>query len=188
MLSDPRRAALRALALAPYALALSLTVSSVAQLGCVDAGVVLERVVVDGSIAEDGGTDADGEMDAGPDAGPDAQEDGGPTGNVTIYLTGFDAYAGMTIYARLGALSGVVVSATIQPDGTAVMILNQIFTILSSTYFESYVDVDGSGSCSSGADHLAASNVFLTRNGDDYTVTLDESDTSAPLLGCLVLN
>ncbi|MCB9658389.1 MAG: hypothetical protein R3B40_21270 [Polyangiales bacterium] len=177
--------------IAARAVALALCAACTVQLGCVDAGVVLERVVVDGSITPDAGVDGDSAVDAGDaavDAGPDAQQDAGPTGNVTIYLTGFDAYAGMTIYARLGALSGVVVSATIQPDGTAVMVLNQIFTILSSTYFESYVDVDGSGSCSSGIDHLAASNVFLTRNGDNYTVTLDESDTTSPLLGCLVLN
>ncbi|MCA9532879.1 MAG: hypothetical protein KC593_04340 [Myxococcales bacterium] len=157
---------------------------------CVDAGVVLERSTTDGSVP-DSAIVADAALDQSDDTGPldnGAPPDAGPGGNVTIYLTGFEAYAGMTIRARLGALSSVIASAVIQPDGTAVIILNQIFTILSSTYFESYVDVDGSGSCSSLNDHLAAANVFLTNEGNNYRVNLDEADTSAPLLGCLVLN
>jgi hypothetical protein len=164
--------------------ALALTLGA-----CVDAGVVLERSAADGSVP-DGAVMADAAPDQSGDSGlfdsgvpPDVGGDAGPSGNVTIYLTGFEAYAGMTIRARLGALSAAIASAVIQPDGTAVIILNQIFTILSSTYFESYVDVDGSGSCSSVSDHL-----FLTNQGDNYRVDLDESDTSSPLLGCLVLN
>ena len=112
----------------------------------------------------------------------------GPTGNVTIRLTGFEDYAGMTIRARLGALSGTVVSGVIQADGTAVLILNSIFTILNSTYFESYVDEDGSGSCNPLFDHLAAANIILQRDGDNYEAELDESDTSAGITGCFVLN
>ncbi|MBK8411862.1 MAG: hypothetical protein IPL19_28300 [Sandaracinaceae bacterium] len=167
--------------------------------GCIQEGVVLERGNVDGAVtdqgAQDGATDQplmDGDvLDTDvPDTNvaPDDGVDAGPAGNVTIRLTGFNAYAGMTIRARLGALSGTVVSAVIQADGTAIIVLNQIFTILNSTYFESYVDVDGSGSCNPVSDHLAAANVILDRNGDDYEVDLDESDTNSGLLGCLVLN
>jgi hypothetical protein len=154
--------------------------------GCVESGVVLRRDAVDAALPVDQGP----LPDAGADAAPplDSGVDAGPQGNVTIYLTGFDAYAGMTIRARLGALSSVIASAVIQPDGTAVIVLNQILTILSSTYFESYIDVDGSGTCSASSDRLAASNVFLTDDGENSRVDLDESDTSSPLLGCLVLN
>lgn len=172
--------------------ALALALLTLGPTGCIQEGVALERT--DGAIADQGPQDGsadqqvmDGDVQdtaVPPDDGVDA----GPTGNVTIHLTGFNAYAGMTIRARLGALSGTVVSAVIQADGTAVIVLNQIFTILNSTYFESYVDVDASGSCNPLNDHLAAANVILDRNGDDYEVELDESDTNAGLLGCLVLN
>ena len=37
-------------------------------------------------------------------------------------------------------------------------------------------------------DHLAAANIILDRNGDNYEAELDESDTSAGITGCLVLN
>jgi len=173
--------------LAPALLAVSLA-------GCVQEGVVLERSNLDGSVTDQGPQDGsadqqvmDGEV-TDSHVPLDDGVDAGPTGNVTIRLTGFNAYAGMTIRARLGALSGTIVSAIIQPDGTAVIVLNQVFTILNSTYFESYIDVDGSGSCSSANDHLAAANVILDRNGDNYEVELDESDTNSGLLGCLVLN
>jgi hypothetical protein len=162
--------------------------------GCIQEGVVLERGNLDGAVTDQGPQDggADQEVMDGDvpdtDVPVDDGVDAGPTGNVTIRLTGFNAYAGMTIRARLGALSGTVVSAIIQADGTAIIVLNQIFTILNSTYFESYVDVDGSGSCNPVSDHLAAANVILDRNGDDYEVELDESDTNSGLLGCLVLN
>lgn len=162
---------------------------SLGQSGCVEGGVVLERPSVDASrdmAPFDAEPLGDGALlDAqATDAGVDA----GPAGNVTVYLTGFQAYAGLTIRARLGALSGVIASAVIQPDGTAVIVLNQIITILSQTYFESYVDVDASGSCSSAVDVLAASNVSLVPEGDGQRADLDASDTSAPILGCLVLN
>lgn len=162
--------------------------------GCIQEGVVLERSDLDGSVMDQGPRDGDTDQPVLDGDLPDTEVplddgvDAGPTGNVTVRLTGFNAYAGMTIRARLGALSGTVVSGVIQADGTAILVLNQIFTILNSTYFESYVDVDGSGSCNPVNDHLAAANVILDRNGDDYEVLLDESDTSAGLLGCLVLN
>ncbi len=167
-----------------------MAVASLGLAGCIEGGVVLERGSLDGAVTDQGTDQAvmDGDVTDAPLVDDGVDVDAGPTGNVTIHLTGFDDYAGMTIRARLGALSGTVVSAVIQADGTATIILNQIFTILNSTYFESYVDVDGSGSCSPVNDHLAAANVILDRNGDDYEVELDESDTSSGLLGCLVLN
>lgn len=161
--------------------------------GCVEGGVVLERSNLDGSVSDQGPTDGSTDQPLTDNHVTDAPllddgVDAGPTGNVTIRLTGFNDYAGMTIRARLGALSGTVVSGVIQADGTAVLILNQIFTILNSTYFESYIDVDGSGSCNPLNDHLAAANIILDRDGDNYEASLDESDTSAGITGCLVLN
>lgn len=173
---------------------LVLTLSAQALTGCIQEGVVLERGNPDGAVPDqgpqDGGADQDIMDGDVPDTGVPVDDgvDAGPTGNVTIRLTGFNAYAGMTIRARLGALSGTVVSAIIQADGTAIIVLNQIFTILNSTYFESYIDVDGSGSCNPVSDHLAAANVILDRNGDNYEVDLDESATNSGLLGCLALN
>lgn len=160
--------------------------------GCVEGGVVLERSNRDGAVDDqgpaDGSTDQPSTDSDVTDAPIDTGVDAGPTGNVTIRLTGFEDYAGMTIRARLGALSGTVVTGVIQADGTAILILNSIFTILNSTYFESYVDVDGSGSCNPLNDHLAAANIILDRDGDNYEAELDESDTSAGITGCFVLN
>ena len=172
--------------LGPLALALALT-------ACVEGGVVLERGSLDGSVTDQGSMDGSTDQpvtDTNVTDMPmlDDGVDAGPTGNVTIRLTGFEDYAGMTIRARLGALSGTVVSGVIQADGTAVLILNSIFTILNSTYFESYVDEDGSGSCNPLFDHLAAANIILQRDGDNYEAELDESDTSAGITGCFVLN
>ena len=46
------------------------------------------------------------------DGGPDASE----PATVTVEMTGFDEHAGLTVYGKLGIVSGIVVSAVIGGD------------------------------------------------------------------------
>lgn len=152
------------------------------------AAVLVQHGREDGGItdadigdADDASEDGNIVVDAGPDA--DVTPDAGVTAAVRVYGTGFEAFAGETVYARLGPFSFNVVSGTIAPDGTFVLDFPPVtFAVFDNIYFDLYVDENGDGDCQWAQEETGGRNVTLHETGPGtYETTIDRDELVPPI-------
>jgi hypothetical protein len=166
-------------------LALALT-------GCDANAVVLVRHGGQDGATTDGMVDAtvpqDARVDALAEAGVDAttDDDAAVPATVEVRATGYGAFVGKTIYARLGTFSANIVSTTIAADGTAIFVFPPVtFAILNNILFDTYVDVDDNGDCDRNTDDVGGRLINLVEGSDGtYRASYDRSDLSPPLINC----
>jgi hypothetical protein len=116
------------------------------------------------------------------------EPDGSKNAPIEVRGSGFDAYAGRTIYGKIGPLSSVVVSTTIEPDGTFVLSFPRVLVILGNAYLGTFVDIDGDGECQSSTDEVRGTPIHLEETAGGYRVDVAASDLEPALLGCSSLN
>ncbi len=148
---------------------------SLADGNVLDGDVDADGAVIDGGLdASDGATAMDGDVDASVPV------------SVEIHASGFDAYAGMTVYGRLGPLSTTVVSTVVGADGTFVFVFPPVITVLNNIYLDTYVDVNANANCERPPDQAGGKLVNLDMVGPaSYRADITLAELSPPLLfGC----
>jgi hypothetical protein len=151
-------------------------------LGCdSDATVLVRASGAGGGGLTDAGVGGGGGQGGG---GSVTDLDASQSAPIEIRGSGFSKYAGRTIYGHIGPLSDVVVSTTIEPDGTFVLAFPKVLVILGQAYLETYVDLDDDGQCHALDDELGWTNIHLVQSGEGLVAALALDDLSTPLLGC----
>lgn len=150
-----------------------------------DGATTNDAEVIDGAMSD--GAIADGGPDATDASMMDATDvDASVPVAVEIHASGFGAYAGMTVYGRLGPLSTTVVSTTVGADGTFIFVFPPVITVLNNIYLDTYVDVDANADCTRPPDQAGGKLVNLDMVGpESYRADITLSELSPPLLfGC----
>jgi hypothetical protein len=119
---------------------------------------------------------------ADPEPEPDAEITWLWTGQ--IEGTGFDDYAGLTVYGRVGSLSHEVASSTVDPDGSFVLRFQRAIPILDSSIVYLFIDVTEDGACHPGEDYVGFTLVRFFEFPQDFEVRL-VPEALLPALSCL---